>query len=82
MVQLLKRCRLRATIIILYDHQHHKISHIAGVSDATGNKASSILVFLCDRQPILMEKTDILPALAGVELKLTVDNVFSWLKMA
>jgi Uma2 family endonuclease len=42
----------------------------------------SILVFLCDRQPILMEKTDILPALAGVELKLTVDNVFSWLKMA
>jgi hypothetical protein len=29
-----------------------------------------------------MEKTDILPVLAGVELKLTVDNVFSWLKMA
>ncbi|ALB43163.1 hypothetical protein AA650_24335 [Anabaena sp. WA102] len=42
----------------------------------------SILVFLCDRQPILMEKTDILPVLAGVDLKLTVDDVFGWLKMA
>ena len=29
-----------------------------------------------DRQPILMEKTDILPVLAGVDLKLTVDDVF------
>ena len=35
-----------------------------------------------DRQPILMEKTDILPVLAEVDLKLTVDNVFGWLKMA
>jgi hypothetical protein len=34
------------------------------------------------RQPILMEKTDILPVLAGVDLKLTVDDVFGWLKMA
>ena len=42
----------------------------------------SILVFLCDHQPILMEKTDILPVLAGVELKLTVDDVFGWLRMA
>jgi hypothetical protein len=29
-----------------------------------------------------MEKTDILPVLAGIELKLTADNVFGWLKMA
>jgi hypothetical protein len=29
-----------------------------------------------------MEKTDILPVLAGIELKLTVDDVFGWLKMA
>jgi Uma2 family endonuclease len=42
----------------------------------------SILVFLCDRQPILMEKADILPVLAGIELKLTVDDVFGWLTMA
>jgi hypothetical protein len=34
------------------------------------------------RQPILMEKTDILPVLAEVDLKLTVDDVFGWLKMA
>jgi hypothetical protein len=33
-------------------------------------------------QPILMEKTDILPVLVGVDLKLTVDHVFGWLKMA
>jgi hypothetical protein len=29
-----------------------------------------------DRQPILMEKTDILPVLVGIELILTVDDVF------
>ena len=34
------------------------------------------------RQPMLMEKTDILPVLVGVDLKLTVDDVFGWLKMA
>jgi hypothetical protein len=34
------------------------------------------------RQLILMEKTDILPVLAGIELKLTVDDVFGWLRMA
>ena len=34
------------------------------------------------RQPILMEKTDILPVLAGVDLKLTVDDVFCWMTMA
>lgn len=34
------------------------------------------------RQPILMEKTDILPVLAEVDLKLTVDDVFGWLRMA
>jgi hypothetical protein len=31
---------------------------------------------------MLMEKTDILPVLVGVDLKLTVDDVFGWLKMA
>ena len=35
-----------------------------------------------DRQPMLMEKTDILPVLVGVDLKLTVDDVFGWLRMA
>ena len=34
------------------------------------------------RQPMLMEKTDILPVLVGVNLKLIVDDVFGWLKMA
>ncbi|HCQ23445.1 MAG TPA: hypothetical protein DIU28_19045 [Anabaena sp. UBA12330] len=39
------------------------------------DKLSGIIANLY-RQPILMEKTDILPVLAGVELKLTVDDVF------
>jgi hypothetical protein len=34
-----------------------------------------------DRQPILMEKTDILPVLVGIELILTVDDVFGSIKL-
>ncbi|NER36170.1 MAG: Uma2 family endonuclease [Oscillatoria sp. SIO1A7] len=43
----------------------------------------SVLVFLRDRQPkpILMENNDTLPALEGIELNLTVDRLFGWLKM-
>jgi hypothetical protein len=33
------------------------------------------------RQPILMEKTDILPVLVGIELILTVDDVFGSIKL-
>ena len=33
------------------------------------------------RQPILMEKTDILPVLVGVDLILTVDDVFGSIKL-
>ena len=40
----------------------------------------SILVFLGDRQPILMENDDTLPALEGIKLNLTVDRLFGWLK--
>lgn len=45
------------------------------------NKLRGIVANLY-RQPILMEKTDILPVLVGVELKLTVDDVFGWLRIA
>ena len=41
----------------------------------------SILVFLRDRQPILMEKDDTLPVLERIELNLTVDRLFGWIKM-
>lgn len=41
----------------------------------------SILVFFSDRQPILLEQNDSLPVLEGIELNLTVERVFSWLKM-
>lgn len=41
----------------------------------------SILVFLPEQQPILMKERDILPVLAEIALNLTVNQVFSWLKM-
>ena len=41
----------------------------------------SILVFLSDRQPVLFQGGDSLPILPEIELALTVDQVFGWLKM-
>ncbi|MGV2830380.1 Uma2 family endonuclease [Myxosarcina sp. GI1(2024)] len=43
---------------------------------------SSILVFLPERQPQLLQGSDRLPVLNSVELELTVDEVFGWLTMA
>ena len=41
----------------------------------------SILVFRSQHQPELLISDNILPVLAGVELTLTVTQVFSWLQM-
>ncbi|MBD2456815.1 Uma2 family endonuclease [Nostoc sp. FACHB-87] len=41
----------------------------------------SILVFLPEQQPELFQGDDILPMLPEIELVLTVNQVFSWLKM-
>ena len=41
----------------------------------------SMLILLGDRQPIFMESNDIPPALEGINLGLTVEQIFSWLKM-
>jgi Uma2 family endonuclease len=41
----------------------------------------SILKFLPNRQPELLQRNDCLPLLAGIELELTADQVFGWLKM-
>ncbi|WP_397329414.1 Uma2 family endonuclease [Nostoc sp. FACHB-190] len=41
----------------------------------------SILVFLPEQQPELFQGDDILPMLPEIELLLTVNQVFSWLKM-
>ena len=41
----------------------------------------SILVFWRDRAPSLQQENDSLPLLSGIELELTVDQLFSWLKM-
>jgi hypothetical protein len=53
-----------------------KLSFIKSIDKLRGIIANT------DRQPILMEKTDILPVLVGIELILTVDDVFGWLRMA
>jgi Uma2 family endonuclease len=42
---------------------------------------ASIMILLGDRQPILMEGNNIPPALEGINLGLTVEQIFSWLKM-
>lgn len=41
----------------------------------------SILVFLPEQQPVLLQGEDFLPVLPEIELALTVNQVFGWLKM-
>ena len=41
----------------------------------------SILVFLPEQQPVLLQGEDSLPGLPEIELALTVNQVFGWLKM-
>lgn len=41
----------------------------------------SILVFLPEQQPVLLQGNDPLPVLPEIELVLTVNRVFGWLKM-
>ncbi len=41
----------------------------------------SILVFLPEQQPVLLQGDDSLPVLPEIELALTVNQVFGWLKM-
>lgn len=41
----------------------------------------SILVFLPAQQPVLLQGSESLPVLPEIELALTVDRVFGWLKM-
>ena len=41
----------------------------------------SILVFLPEQQPLLLQGKDSLPVLPEIELALTVNQVFGWLKM-
>jgi Uma2 family endonuclease len=41
----------------------------------------SILVFLSGQQPVLLQGEDFLPVLPEIQLALTVNQVFGWLKM-
>jgi len=41
----------------------------------------SVLVFWRDRAPSLLEDNEVLPLLSEIELELTVNQVFGWLKM-
>ena len=41
----------------------------------------SILGFLPEQQPVLFQGEDVLPVLSEIEIELTVNQVFGWLKM-
>jgi len=41
----------------------------------------SVLVFWRDRAPSLRQDNDVLPLLAEIELELTVNQIFGWLRM-
>ena len=41
----------------------------------------SVLTFLHDRQPKLIEGEQLLPSLSNIPLQLSSDNLFAWLKM-
>lgn len=41
----------------------------------------SVLVFIRDRQPRLIEEKQLLPTLTNIPLQITADNLFAWLKM-
>ncbi|MBW4487367.1 MAG: Uma2 family endonuclease [Trichocoleus desertorum ATA4-8-CV12] len=41
----------------------------------------SILIFLPKQQPSLLQEEDVLPVLPEIDLALTVEQVFGWLKM-
>ncbi len=41
----------------------------------------SVLVFLPNQQPEILQGGDRLPLVEGIEIELTADRVFGWLKM-
>ncbi len=53
-------------------------SHLGWFIDSSDR---SILGFLPDQLPVLLQAEDSLPTLSEIELALTVNQVFSWLKM-
>lgn len=59
----------------------HCLSHGCQLGWFIDPDDSSILVFLPERQPLLLQGSDRLPTLDAIELELTVERVFSWLKM-
>jgi Uma2 family endonuclease len=66
----------RVTGNILYCLEHG--SHLGWLIDPEDR---SILVFFRDRQPELLQGSDRLIVLTEIDLNLTVDMVFAWLKM-
>jgi Uma2 family endonuclease len=59
----------------------HCLSHGCKLGWLIDPANRSILVFRSQQQPELLTGENILPVLAGVELNLTVAQVFSWLQM-
>jgi Uma2 family endonuclease len=60
----------------------HCLQHGCSLSWLIDPGDRSILAFLPKQEPMLYEGDDPLPVLAGVPLELTVQQIFSWLKMS
>ncbi len=63
------------------DNLLHCIGHQTELGWLIDPDTESILVLLSDRRLQLLKGNDRVPVLEGVELELTVDRLFSWLKM-
>lgn len=68
----------RTTGFWSHDPRNSPNTHPGRVSEADD---LSILGFLPEQQPVLLQKEDSLPVLPEIELALTVNQVFGWLKM-
>jgi Uma2 family endonuclease len=59
----------------------HSIQHGSKLGWFLDPRDRSILTFRPNQQPVLMTNSDRLPSLAIIPLELTVEALFSWLKM-
>jgi Uma2 family endonuclease len=59
----------------------HSIQHGSKLGWFLDPRDRSILTFRPNQQPVLMTNSDRLPSLEIIPLELTVEALFSWLKM-
>ncbi len=59
----------------------HCLSHGSRLGWFVDPEDLSVLAFIPNQQPLLLQGNDALPVLPEIEFTLTVDQVFGWLKM-